>query len=154
MLFGKLHDRQPGILQQRHVDQLGLSLDLVNFHRRLQRFHWREFDCRPISLGRGRIAEGFFCHLRDSNNSLAIDTVIIENRIAELHRAQIISGLKISDTGPICLSVCGELVPGVSGWFLFHQPVLRHDAAIARGMGIEQQEAAYEELSMPAGEPE
>lgn len=52
--------------------------------------------------------------------------MVVEDTVAQLHRAKVVARLEIANSGPGGFAVRHELVPGIGGWLLLDQPVLTH----------------------------
>src|SRR3954467_4499016 len=96
---------QPRQTQQSHLLQLRVPLDLVERDRPGQWLFRCKIDSAPVALlGRG-VGVGLANYPGDPEHGLVRYAVIIEDRVAFAHRAQIIARSEIPDAGPGCLSV-------------------------------------------------
>src|SRR5437016_2396827 len=114
-----------------------IGLDHFQSHRVGESLDGHEINTGPIAFGRGWIGVPFSFDASDSHDLFISDAVIKENEVTLLHRAQIIARREITNPGPGGPAFLHEPGPGVSGWFLLHEPMAHWGSVGCRVSSVE-----------------
>lgn len=119
-------DRQPRQTEERHRFQFRIAFDLFKRDRLWQAFLRRKIHGAPIAFRRGRIRIGLPDHFRDTDYLLPDHAVVEKDRIAFVHRPEVVSRGVIAHACPGCLPIGDEIRPRIGRRFRFHEPELFH----------------------------
>ncbi len=97
-----------------------MGLDDVQGDRGGQRFERDQIYAVPVALSGRGVGISFPVDLGDADDGFAYDAVVVEGAVTLAHRAQVIAGLKIADSGPRRAAIQHELAPGIGGGFLLN----------------------------------
>ena len=121
---GDGHNGETGLAEKKEFGEFLVGFELIERHRLRECTYGREYDRGPLfSLRGGGIREGDLCDFGQSDDGSLIHAVVVEDRVAEFHLAEEISGLVVAYTVPDHLFILEELREGIGGGFLFNKPM-------------------------------
>jgi hypothetical protein len=114
-----------GVTERREFFTIRMSLTALSFliassvTGRAKGFGGDQIDANPIAFLRRRVWISFAGDAGQADNLLLADAVIEKNRVAFLHRAQVVARLEIADAGPGRAAVLQKVRPGIGFGFCF-----------------------------------
>lgn len=134
------HDGEAGLFEQGEVLECGGGFDGGEVDGAGEWLADLEIDGGPVAFRGSGVGIGCADDGAPADNSFFLDAVVVEDEVAQLHGAEVVTGLIVADAIPAGGFVFEELSEGISGRFLFDEPVAGHGLERREKMGSGNEE--------------